>query len=268
MAYIQMNIFSNALMRSVPVNIILPVDRLLTGVVPFDAETEQKPLKTLYLLHGAFGSHTDWILGTNILRYAEEHSLAVVMPAGDNSFYVDRPAPGSDYGEFVGRELVDLTRRIFPLSRKREDTFIGGLSMGGYGAMRNGLKYSDTFSAIVSLSGALHTQILSETTKETGFKLGTKSYLESCFGPLDKLIGSDKDPRALVKNLKKEGARLPRIYMACGVEDMLIEANRDMAEFLKNEAVDCSYEEGPGGHVWDFWDTYIKKSLDWLVPAE
>ncbi|MBR5490173.1 MAG: acetylesterase [Oscillospiraceae bacterium] len=264
MAFIQMTMFSNALMRSVPVNVILPVDKLLTGLVPFDAKQEQQPLKTLYLLHGAFGSHTDWTLGTNILRYAEEHSLAVIMPAGDNSFYVDRPAPGSDYGEFVGRELVEFTRRIFPLSRKREDTFIGGLSMGGYGAMRNGLKYSDTFSAIISLSGALHTKALSETTKETGFKLGTKSYLESCFGDLDKLLGSDKDPRALVEKLKKSASPLPRIYMACGEEDMLLEANRDMAAFLKKAKADFTYEEGPGGHVWDFWDKYIKKALDWL----
>lgn len=264
MAFIQMNIFSNALMRSVPVNVILPVDKLLTGIVPFEDKQEQKPFRTLYLLHGAFGSHTDWILGSSILRYAEKHSLAVVMPAGENSFYVDHPAPGRGYGEFVGRELVELSRRIFPLSHKREDTFIGGLSMGGYGALRNGLKYNDTFSAIISLSGALHTDELAATVTEEGFPLGTKSYLESCFGSLDGLLGSDNDPRALVAKLKKEGSPLPRIYMACGTRDRLIEANRSMAEFLKAQGAELTYAEGPGGHEWDFWDAHIKNALDWL----
>lgn len=265
MAFIQMNIFSRCLMRSVPVNVIIPVGRILSDVVGRSDSEPEGPFPTLYLLHGAFGSHADWTLGTNILRYAEEHCMAVVMPAGDNSFYVDRPAPGNDYGEFVGRELVELTRKIFPLSHRREDTFIGGLSMGGYGAMRNGLKYSDTFSAVVSLSGAMHTGELAAATRETGFLLGRKSYFESCFGPLDKLIGSDMDPRALVEKLKAGGAPLPRIFMACGREDMLLEPNRDMAAFLKEEGLELSYEEGPGGHVWEFWDTYIEKALDWLI---
>ena len=188
--------------------------------------------------------------------------MAVIMPAGENSFYVDGPSPGRDYGEFIGRELVELTRSIFPLSDKREDTFIGGLSMGGYGAMRNGLKYSSTFSAIISLSGALHTDALAVTESESGFPLGRKSYLESCFGPLGELLGSDMDPRALVTRLKKESSPIPRIYMACGTEDKLIEANRELSEFLTKEGLELSYEEAPGGHSWDFWDTYIKRALD------
>lgn len=78
----------------------------------------------------------------------------MVMPSGDNAFYVDQPKGHNNYGEYIGQELVRLTRKMFPLSRKREDTFIGGLSMGGYGALRNGLKYSDTFGAVIALSGA------------------------------------------------------------------------------------------------------------------
>lgn len=85
-------------------------------------ERENKPYKTLYLLHGIFGNYSDWVCGTRIQRYAEEHDLAVVMPSGDNAFYVDQPAGGNFYGEFVGRELVELTRRIFPLSHEREDS--------------------------------------------------------------------------------------------------------------------------------------------------
>ena len=264
MAFIQMNLMSASLMRTVPVNVILPVDKLPMPGMP---RREDKPFKTLYLLHGVFGNYTDWVCGTRIQRYAEERDLAVVMPSGDNAFYVDRPDSGNNYGQFVGEELVELTRRVFPLSRKREDTFIGGLSMGGYGAMRNGLRYADTFGYIVSLSGAMHLeQIAARTGKEGGF-LESRGYAEACFGDLDKLLGSDKDPKALVKALTDGGKPVPKIYMACGTEDSLLEANRGMAAYLREKGASVTYEEGPGGHEWDFWDTYIKKAIEWL-PTE
>ncbi len=264
MAFIQMSILSKSLMRTVPVNVILPVDKM---VLPGMPEREEKPYKTLYLLHGIFGNYTDWVCGTRIQRFAEENDLVVVMPSGDNAFYVDRPASHNFYGEFIGEELVELTRRMFPLSRKREDTFIGGLSMGGYGAMRNGLKYGDTFGYIVSLSGAMHLEEMASRTKDDVFFIESKSFAESCFEDLSKLLDSDKNPKWLVKERKKAGKPLPKVYMACGNQDSLLEANRDMAAFLKAQGVDITFEVGPGGHEWDFWDAYIKKAIDWL-PTE
>lgn len=152
MALLQMQLFSRSLMRTVPVTVVLPADKMTDFNAPLLPE---KKYPTLYLLHGIFGSSLDWLSGTRIERYATEHDLCVVMPSGDNSFYVDRPGANQNYGMFVGQELVELTRRMLPLSRERKDTFIGGLSMGGFGALRNGLKYSDTFSAIIALSAAL-----------------------------------------------------------------------------------------------------------------
>lgn len=264
MAFIQMSVLSKSLMRTVPVNMILPVDKM---VLPGMPEREEKPYKTFYLLHGIFGNYTDWVCGTRIQRFAEENDLVVVMPSGDNAFYVDRPASHNFYGEFIGEELVELTRRMFPLSRKREDTFIGGLSMGGYGAMRNGLKYGDTFGYIVSLSGAMHLEEMASRTKDDVFFIESKSFAESCFEDLSKLLDSDKNPKWLVKERKKAGKPLPKVYMACGNQDSLLEANRDMAAFLKAQGVDVTFEVGPGGHEWDFWDAYIKKAIDWL-PTE
>ena len=153
MALIQVNFMSKALLRTVTVNVILPVDKFsLTG----NTKETEKQYKTLYLLHGIFGNYTDWIAGTDILRLAQARDLAVVMPSGENGFYLDQPEQGRNYATFIGEELVEITRKMFPLSRKREDTFIGGLSMGGYGAIRNGLKYSDTFGRILGFSSALH----------------------------------------------------------------------------------------------------------------
>lgn len=265
MAFLQVNLMSEALLRTVQVNVVLPVDKLRFPGTP---AREEKPYKTLYLLHGILGSSVDWVNGTRIQRYADENDLVVVMPSGDNAFYVDQPASHNLYGEFIGKELVELTRKMFPLSRKREDTFIGGLSMGGYGAMRNGLKYSDTFGYIVSLSGALLIDDMPERTNESPMFMERRDYAESVFGNLDELLESDKNPKWLIKQLKKEGKSIPKIYMACGVDDMLLEENRSMHAFLQDNGVDVTYEEGPGSHEWDFWDTYIKKAIYEWLPTE
>ena len=261
MAFIQMSILSKSLMRTVPVNVILPADKMVFPGMP---EPPEKPFKTLYLLHGVFGSYIDWVNGTRIQRYAEEHDLAVVMPSGDNAFYVDQPGANNYYGEFVGKELVELTRKMFPLSRKREDTFIGGLSMGGYGAMRNGLKYWENFGCIVALSGALLVEDVAKRTNDDPFFLNRRDYAEACFGDLSKILDSDRNPKYLVRQLKKEGRPIPRIYMACGDADSLLPANQDMAAFLKEQGADVTFEVGPGAHEWDFWDTYIRRAIEWL----
>ncbi len=264
MAVLQMTLLSKTLMRTVPVTVLLPTDKMTFPGMPV---REEKPYKTLYLLHGVFGSCNDWLFGSRIQRYAEEHDLAVVMPSGDNAFYVDQPAGNNFYGEFIGRELVELTRKMFPLSRRREDTFIGGLSMGGYGALRNGLKYSDTFGAIAVLSGAIHIEEMAKRTEEAPFFIESKSYAQVCFGDLSKLIGSDMDPRWLVQQLNMEGKPLPDIYMACGEQDSLLPVNMDMAAFLKKQGANITVETWPGGHEWDFWDAAIKKTIGWL-PTE
>lgn len=254
MALIQVNFVSAALQRTVPVQVILPVDKLTPdGKLP-----AEKKFKTLYLLHGFLGNYTDWVSGTRIQRWAEERDLCVVMPSGDNAFYVDRPATGNCYGQFIGEELVEITRRMFPLSRKREDTFIGGLSMGGFGAMRNGLKYHETFGAVISFSGVF--EFLTPNAADTTFE-------EGLFGDLEKAAVSDKNPAWLANNLAgKED--LPNIYIACGTEDYLLPHSRNFRDLLVKNGFSVTYEEGPGGHDWDFWDTYIKKALDWLPLDE
>ena len=135
MALVQVNFISKMLSRTVTFNAIIPLDKISFGE---EEVAEEKPLKTLYLLHGAFGNYTDYLSGTRIQRWAEEHNLAVIMPSGENQFYVDKPSRGENYGAYVADELVEFTRKMFPLSHKKEDTFIAGLSMGGYGALING----------------------------------------------------------------------------------------------------------------------------------
>lgn len=265
MALIQVNFMSKSLMRTVPIQVILPVDKLTLPGIP---KREKKHYKTLYLLHGVFGNYTDWVNGTSIQRWAEEKDLAVVMPSGDNMFYIDQPAANNYYGEYIGRELVEITREMFPLSRRREDTFIAGLSMGGYGALRNGLKYYSTFSCIAGLSSAMILEGIEKRTNDVSFFLESRQYAESIFGDLKSLKESDKNPRWLAKQLADAGADIPQIYLACGTEDSLLDANRKFRDYLQSLGIQVEYEEGPGAHEWDFWNRYIKKVLDWLPLEE
>ncbi len=265
MALLQANFMSRSLMRTVPVNIILPVDKL---AFPGTAHREATSYKTLYLLHGIFGNYMDWVSGTNIQRWAEEKDLAVVMPSGDNMFYVDQRESLNLYGEFIGKELVELTRKAFPLSHRREDTFIAGLSMGGYGAMRNGLKYHETFGYIAGLSAAMPVEGLEERTNDTPVDINRRDFAESIFGDLRKVKDSDMNPKWLVERLREQGAELPKMYLACGTGDSLLEPGREMRDYLRQAGMDVTYEEGPGGHEWDFWNRYIKKVLDWLPLQE
>ncbi|MBQ6524055.1 MAG: hypothetical protein IJI12_05285, partial [Atopobiaceae bacterium] len=207
MALIQMNYLSNALLRTVPVNVILPVDKVSSKTRDYEAQT--KPFKTLYLLHGMFGNYTDWCANTRVQRWAEEKNLAVVMPSGDNMYYVNSLIPFNDYGTFIGEELPRIMRAAFPLSDRREDTFIAGLSMGGFGAIRNGFKYADTFSHIAALSSAI-------TVLDPSFHpiAGDKAV----FGDLAAAAKTDKNHQVAYAQLKERVARvevtMPEVYLA------------------------------------------------------
>jgi putative tributyrin esterase len=252
--------YSNCLRKFASFSAIIPNDvpRNLMG----DNPPKEGKFKTLYLLHGYSGYCNDWLLGSRIQEYAMRHNLAVIMPSGDNSFYLDDDKD-MRYGEYTGKELVEYTRSFLPLSEKREDTLIGGFSMGGYGAIRNGLKYSETFGGIIALSSAMITDALAENHGDMKGAPESKEYYASIFGDPDKLIGSENDPKALAVELKKSGRPFPRIYMACGTEDFGIENNRNFKDFLKENQIDVTYDEGPGVHNWDFWDPHIEKALNW-----
>ena len=267
MAVFQIDFMAESLGRTVPLMVILPTDKMYFPGMP--RREEGKPYKTLYLLHGILGDCTDWIYGTRIRRWAEEKDLCVVMPSGDNAFYLDQPWTGNCYSEFIGKELVEFTRKTFPLSRKREDTYIGGLSMGGYGAIYNGLKYSDTFGAIAALSAAM---VIDEDMPAEApvvrFPADRTDWKRSMFGSdLEAVAVSEKNPRVMVERMAAEGRTFPEIYMCCGEDDSLLAKNRVFDRVLTENGVKHTFEVGPGNHEWDFWDTYIKKILEWL-PLE
>ncbi len=266
MALIRIDLFSKSLMRTVPVTAVVPVDNVRYEGDP--VRPANKPYKTLYLLNGIYGNNMDWVCASNIMMLAQERELVVIMPAGENHFYVDCAATGEAYGKFVGEELVEQTRRLFHLSRNREDTFIAGLSMGGYGAIRTGLNWGETFGYAAGLSSGFVQNMIKNTDNSSSDYTQRRSFYEAVFGDLDKLIGSDKDCEALYLLKKNAGKAIPELYLACGTEDFLIEPNRRFRDFLQSQNADFTYEEGPGIHDFAFWDKYIAKVLDWLPLEE
>jgi S-formylglutathione hydrolase FrmB len=262
--------FSRSLGRTAEVTAIVPAEPpMFPGMTPFDPD---KPLRSIYLLHGYSGSHVDWLRGSKIEQLAQMHRIAVFCPSGENSFYIDDKARGALYEQLICRELIEYTRRVFPISKERKDTSIGGLSMGGYGAIRNGLKNNDVFGNIAAFSSALITDGLAQMPEQAGDMpegdspagMMSPSYFKHTFGKPGNIMGSDVDPKALAKKLVDTGAERPNLYMACGAEDFLIESNRSLHNYLAEIGYEHLYTEGTGTHSWLYWDEHIEKALIWL----
>jgi S-formylglutathione hydrolase FrmB len=257
MALLQASFKSSCLERDIQFNAILPIDRM------FDYTPAKLPLKTLYLLHSYTGSPSSWLYGTELADLAARYGLAIFMPDGENHFYIDNHSRHSLFGEFIGREFVEFTRRMFPLSGDPEDTIIGGISMGGYGALRNGLKYDEVFGHIIAFSPAIVFHERAASDKEAVSGEITALY-ESIFGHLKAASESDADLHWLVNSLHQEGRRFPDIYIACGYNDMLVYESRRLSGHLESLGIQHTYEEGYGTHDMAFFNAYLRHALDRL----
>ena len=261
MAQLRVDFLSKCLMRTVSINVILPIDK-----VDSDIKEEIMPFKTLYLLHGVLGNNTDWINATRLDLWAKERNIAVVMPSGENKFYVNNEYTCERFSDFIGEELVEMTRKMFPLSSKKEDTFIAGLSMGGYGAIINGFRFYNTFGYVAGISSALILDDVLAGKESISTLMGGKQYFRAVFGDLSKLKGSEKDYDALVTKLAGN-KNLPKLYLCCGTEDEFIDHNRKFRHLLLKNNFEVTYSESHGGHEWDFWDRYLLKVLEWLPKS-
>lgn len=228
----------------------------------------RKP-KTLILLHGYSGDCTDWLYNAPAADYAMKYNLAIVMPSGGVSFYLDKKATGHRYCQFIGKDLVEYLQKTFGLATDREDTLIGGLSMGGFGALHTGLMYPETFGGIMALSSALIVYHLKDMKPDNQDPvMANYEYYVDTFGDLTKALESDHNPEVLYKRNVREGRKNPRIFMACGSEDFLLGPNHLMRDFLKEQKADFTYVEAPGVHDWNFWVPHAYKGIEWLLNNE
>ena len=210
----------------------------------------------LYLLHGLSDDDTIWLRRTSIERYAAPLGLAVVMPQVHRSFYADE-AYGGRYWTFLSEELPSLVGSLFRVSDRREDTFVAGLSMGGYGALKWALRRPLRFAAAATLSGAVNLGGL----RTRRVRPEDPRMFERILG--DRSVGGGPDDLFWLL-AQADPAALPALYACCGTEDELIGDNKALAESCGAAGVPLTTDFGPGEHDWAYWDQQIQRVLEWL----
>lgn len=254
MALLSCEYYSNVIGMMSRMTVILPQGRLL------GPRGERVPV--LYLLHGLSDNETAWTRRTSIERYAEKYNIAVVMPTTHRGWYTDA-VNGYRYYEHVAVEVPQMARAFFPLSDRREDNFIAGLSMGGYGAFKIATRNPQRFCAAASLSGALDVgeriaQVVDPKTVDEFVRI---------FGDLAAVRGTENDLFNTTQRMSAlPAAQQVRLFQCCGTEDFLYAMNQRYREHVQTlPLTDYTYEEGPGDHSWEFWDCWIQRVLEWLA---
>lgn len=214
--------------------------------------TENDNLKVLYLLHGYQGDYTNWVKYTNILKYVELTNLLVVMPSGYNSFYLDHEIFG-EYSKFIVEEIYDLINKTFNINQTKENTFVAGLSMGGYGALKTALTNPNKYSKAASLSAVIDLKRIMERVKPA-FK-----------AKREELLNEEIIKKNNLYTLSKKALNEVKLYLACGTEDYLFKENEDFHQYLKEIKYEHLYLTSPGIHNWEFWDKNIQKIIEWLL---
>ncbi len=251
MAFCQLNLFSEALRVQTTVNVIVP-QQSTSGEIGVENNAKKEKYKCLYLLHGLSDDHTIWMRRTSIERYAQKYGICVVMPFGGRSFYTDMKH-GGKYYTYIAKELPRLMQEFFNISPKREDNFIAGLSMGGYGAIKVALKECDSFCAAAGISSVADIKEATQLFPDA---------LRLAFG--DELLVPESEDLFVLAQEQNENPMKPRIYMGVGTEDFLYEGNRKLKEKFESLDYDYTYKESEGTHSWEFWDEYIQYVLKWM----
>lgn len=237
--------------REMPYRVILPVGYL-------DAKGTSPRYPVVYLLHGLTGHYINWIDKTELVAYASNHKFIIVTPEGDNGWYSDSVSVATDkYESYIVKELIPEIDAKYRTLADRDHRIIGGLSMGGYGALKFGLKYPEMFSFVGSFSGALAATGFTE--KNSG---GIGKGIDAIMGAEGSEERKSNDIFKMIRELTPERLKaLPYIYQSCGTEDFLIQNNREYLALLNEKKVPHEYREHPGGHTWPFWDEQVREFL-------
>ena len=264
MAVFKVNFLSRELGFHTKVTVVIPTGR------PSAVEKQEKCLyQVLWLLHGGSDDSNDFILNTNIARYAEDHKIAVVIPEDNNAFYTDEYLPnGARYFTYVTEELVRMCRSIFPFSDKREDNFVGGNSMGSGGAMKCAMLRPELYSAALIMSGGGIRMHRAEDKWVSEFFEKVINDEDVSDYPAVEDPKKDVQMAIPIYNILKEGKTdLPKLFFTCGGDDFLIGSVRPALKFYEKMGLEFFYEEVPGyNHEWDFWDLSLRKALNEWLP--
>lgn len=262
MGVIRMNFFSPSLFLQTDVTIIMPTigfPDFVQGRGIDDVYVPGVKYQVLWLLHGGGGCDYDFILNTNIARYAEEHKLAVIMASDYNALYTDDPK-GSKYFTYLADELPKLVYSMFPVSDKREDNFIAGLSMGSTGTFKLAVAHPDRYCAAMCMSGCARGP---SNPKDGIFHSPVPAFYPGEPKGVD-------DAWLYVQEQVAAGKTMPKFFLTCGSDDDLVYLDyTSSAEHLKKLGLDVFTEEVPGyKHQWEFWDLSLQKAIEKWFPLK
>lgn len=240
---------SKLMAREMPYRVVLPEGYSKNS-------TDRFPV--VFLLHGLTGHYNNWTDRTKLTSYAQKHRFIIVTPEGNDGWYTDSVStPNDKYESYIIQELIPEIDKSYRTLADRKNRAIAGLSMGGYGGLKFGLKYPEMFSLAGSFSGALGAASFSE---KTAGPIGKA--IDLIYGLLDSDTRKANDIFRIVKDLAPEKIKsLPFLYVDCGTEDFLIQNNRDFMQLLTEKKVPHEFRQLPGAHNWEYWDSQVQEFL-------
>lgn len=269
MAKFTCNFISYTLCRTVDITVVIPTPTIPQSTRRFKAEekcmhTPKEKYPVLYLLHGMGNNHATWTGYTNVEMYAEERQIAVVNLSAENKSYISNGK--DDFYTFLNEELPDFVCGMFPISRRPEDTYIAGLSMGGFGTLVHALSNPEKYAAFGAFSAAVRMRKMDGHFDPD--KLG-EEYKKQTSDKERFISAPEYDPQTLAEAIVKEGKTFPKAYMACGGADFLIDTNRQFRDKLIALGADVTWDEMEQyGHEWRFWDIEVERFLDWIPRTD
>jgi putative tributyrin esterase len=248
------NVISYTLGRTVDITVVLPTPTIPDSFAPMQGgpqphHTPKAKYPVVYLLHGLGNNHATWTGYTNAEFFAEERNIALVMISAENKSYVNHER--DKFYDFIQNELPDFATGLFPISGRREDSFIAGLSMGGFGSLVHGLNNPQKYAAIGCFSGAGDINPFAEPfSKEQP--------------PVDDMYV----PSKLCEKVGENPTIYPKLYLSCGTKDMLYQKCLAYYKRLRELGADVTWDELPYAHEWRFWNIQIEKFLDWIPRSD
>lgn len=251
MALAHIDYYSEVLSRSARMDVLLP-----------EGEAARKqPWKLLLLLHGMTDDHTIWQRRTTVEEFVSDKNLCVLMPTTYLGFYTDTRC-GEKYFTHISDEVPRIARKMFPaITRDRRETFVAGLSMGGYGAFKCALARPDLFSCAASLSGVLNVAGVADLNGAADMA----QFWTDIFGPSEGIPDSENDLLALSA---RQMQPRPKLFILCGTEDFLYPMNAAFHDHLNALGYRHAFHTSAGSHDWAYWEREIRNAISWMLEEE
>lgn len=246
---------SKLVAKTLPYSVVLPPSYKMAG------ETARR-YSVLYLLHGLAGHYDNWLTKTKLKEYAARYQMIVVTPEGDDSWYTDSATVLTDkYESYVIQELIPDVESRYRTVKARKGRSIAGFSMGGYGALKFGIKYPELFIFAASISGALDVASRDDAHPGNAWSFIGPSIMQT-FGTAGTKTRAENDLFKLFREFPESSVKpLPFFYLDCGTEDGFFSGSRALAEILLERKIPHEYRERPGTHNWAYWDAQVREVL-------